>query len=250
MTPREVYIVVPLSRPKMLGRVLENFHRQEFTKKYLVLIENGAAEGCCASEGVVPDILLSCERDVGLARQTGVEAVRERGGYMAFMDDDDYYGAGYITEVVQHAQRGQVTGKANYLVHDHVAKQFRLFEWSKESSVVSLVHGATMSCWADEAEDFPTGQRWAEDTVWQGRMREAGKTIYSTSRYNYMYLRYTVGHRHAWPANHKTMIGSCKGPVYTLGEVDLDVVNGRKPCPDGVLLNEARVGPQRQECRP
>jgi len=33
------------------------------------------------------------------------------------------------------------------------------------------------------------------------------------------------------------------------GAVALDVVNGRKLLPGGVLLNQARLEPQRQECR-
>jgi len=245
---KEVYIVVPLSRPHMLDRVLENFHRQRFVERYLVLVENGAAAGACATKGVVPDILLSCARDVGLARQTGVEAVRERGSYVVFMDDDDYYGPDYVIEVVKHARRGQVTAKSNHFVQS-LSNGMRLFEWKKEHAFVTRAHGATLSFWADEAEDFPTGKRWGEDLDWLERMRAAGKTVYSTSCYNYLYIRRGVGHGHSWQVNDKTIVGSCKGPVYSLGEVDLDVVNGRKPCPDGVLLNQDRFGPQRQECR-
>lgn len=244
----EVYIVVPLSRPHMLQNVMENFHRQRFVERHLVLVENGLGEGACRRAGLVPDILRTCERDVGLARQMGVEAVRERGGYVVFMDDDDYYGDEYVVEVVKHAQRGQVTAKSNHFVQSF-GGQLWLFEWKLENAWVTRAHGATLSFWADEAEDFPTGKQWGEDLEWLERMREAGKYLYSTSRYNYLYIRRGVGHGHSWRVNDKTIVGSCKGPVHNLGELDLDVVNGRKPCPDGVLLNQDRRGPQRQECR-
>jgi len=235
----EVYIVVPFSRPRMLSNVMENYHRQRFEKRHLVFIENGAAEGACKAAGIVPDLCLSCAHDVGLARQTGVEAVRERGGYVVFMDDDDYYGPDYVTEIAEHARRGQITAKANYFVQSHHAG-LRLFEWKQENAFVDQVHGATMSFWADEAEDFMTGARWGEDIGWQRLMVAAGKTIYSASRHHYMCIRRSVGHKHSWPVNDRTMLNSCHGPVYSLGEVDLDIVNSLKPTPKGVLLNDAR----------
>jgi len=247
MTPKEVYIVVPTCRPRFVQNVLDNFNRQRFSERKLVVVENGPAVGAYAR---FADVIISCAQNVGVAREMGVAAVRERGGYVVFMDDDDYYGPDYITEVVEYARRGQVTAKANYFVNDTVSGQLRLFKWAEEDSWVELVHGATLSFWADEAAEFLPVRRWGEDLDWLSRMKKAGKSVYSTSRYNYMCVRYSAGHRHSWPCNSRTMVNSCKGPVYNLGEVDPYVIDGRKPCPDGVLLNEGRVGPQMPGVQP
>ena len=241
MTPREVYVVVPLSRPHMLDNVLANYCRQRY-RAQLVIVENGAAVGACARAGAVPDVLCSCARDVGLARQTGVDAVRERGGYVVFMDDDDWYGAGYVEEAVAHAARGRVTVKGSAFVQGQDGT-LRLFAGLPECSPIAgpvQVSGGTFGFWASEAASFPTGLPAGEDVAWLARMRAAGAEVYATSRYHYLYVRRNLAHRHAWRTTDRQMIDRCPGPVLELGPVDLDMIEGRKPLPVGGATDRER----------
>lgn len=195
MKARKVNVVVPLSRPAMLHNVLSNFLRQRYYNKRLILVENGPAVGVCAREGVCPDLLLRSESHQSFAKNAALEELRKTGGFWTTFDDDDYYGPGYLEELVECSDKATIVGKLSHFMLT-TEDTLRLYLSPQESQLVSFVHGPTISAWAEDSIDFRNTGRWGEDNDWIHRMVLEGALVYATSHFNFVFQRGT--HQHTW----------------------------------------------------
>jgi len=143
-----VWTVVPLSRPGQLPWVIENWARQT-TKSSLAIVETGAAVGVCHQAGITPDLLLSAAGRPGEVRNAALEALV--GAYVAFQDDDDWYGPDYLAEHVELAARGRIVGKRVHWV-DFLGDELLLFRPQAAGTRGGWVLAGTMGGYA---EDFP-----------------------------------------------------------------------------------------------
>ena len=88
-----IYAIVPFSRPDMLENVKNNFVRQKFLDKKLIIVENGPAIGACKKYNFQPDILLTSDAHQSHAKNTAINELNKRGGgFWTTLDDDDWYG--------------------------------------------------------------------------------------------------------------------------------------------------------------
>jgi hypothetical protein len=190
-----IWVVVPFSRPDMLGNVLSNACRQTVPFK-LVLVENGPAVGTCKRHGVAPELLLTSEAHQAVAKNTALAEIRKRGGgLVALWDDDDYYGSGFLAELAASKRRATVVGKRIHLVE--FADGLYLFDRERADQASTWLHGPTVMAEAADMLDFPL-LRVSEDAKWCQAMRAAGATLWATSTGEYVYRR--TGARHAWQA--------------------------------------------------
>lgn len=243
MIARSVTVIVPLGRERFLSNVVRNFFQQREPNKYLVIVENGTAIGACRRAGVCPTAVVTSEASPGLARNAGLEWVREHdGGFVAFFDDDDYYGPDYLSETLAASAKGNVIGKSSFYVRT-AAGELRFFENEGEEREVGFLVGPTVATWSEDAAEFkaiPIG----EDVAWQEVMEEIGAVFYATSRFHFMLRRYACpSHRHAWNISDFQMAQATKFPVYDVGKEDLDVVEGRKPEPERNLVPKREFRP-------
>lgn len=107
-------IIVPFSRPGLLGSVRENVARQSRQPDLVVLARNGRAAGCSA-----PSWWITAESEPHWsdAKNAGIDAAIAAGGtHAAVFDDDDWYGPGYLDETVHALQAADVVGCDSYRV--------------------------------------------------------------------------------------------------------------------------------------
>jgi hypothetical protein len=191
-----IWVVVPFSRPNMLGNVLGNACRQTVPFK-LVLVENGPAVGTCKRHGIAPALLLTSEPHQAIAKNTALAEIRKRGGgLVALWDDDDYYGAGFLAELVANRRRATVVGKRIHWVE--LADGLYLFDHESANQPSTLLHGPTVMAQASEIVDFPVVSP-SDDRQWCKAMRQAGATMWATSVGEYVYRR--TGSNHVWNAS-------------------------------------------------
>ena len=238
MTPaREVTVIVPLSRPAFVRDVFDNFKRQTFGRKRLVIVENGDAVGACAAAGLVPDVLLTSANHQASARNEALAWMRDHGGgFFANFDDDDYYGSGYLAEVVEHSTRGEVIGKSSIFVRA-AGGVLRLFEHEGDEQAVKFIHGPTMAAWSEDVGAFPIVSL-GEDVKWIEALRRKGATVWSTSSFNFMQRRYP-GFHHTWRMTDRQMVQCTRGRAFEVGPESRDVVNGLKVAPQCAVIPKA-----------
>ncbi len=245
---KAIRVIVPFARPEHLPRVLENFRRQSFPDKHLVIVENGDALGACAKAGLTGVTVLTSEAHQASAKNVALEEIRRRGGgFFTTFDDDDWYGAEYLSELAGYAKSAGVIGKRQHFIS--------VSEGSSDPSIPPLLlchspsyadqdsswlTGGTISGFAEDACEFPRAE--ADDIYYCARMTRLGARLRALSIYHYLYRRNYPGARHVWPASRERLLHSIRGfrplsfPLTPEGEVDLEIVSGAKPPASWLVL--------------
>lgn len=226
-------MVVPFSRPEHLQGTIDNFARQTFPNKKLILVENGRAIGACRRMGFTPDLLLTSKAHQSHAKNTGLEAIRERGGgFWATFDDDDYYGPGYLEEMVEASGKAEIVGKADFFVR-MAAGTLRSFQGIGCEQYTNFIHGPTICSWTDVCGEFPI-KKIGEDISMVESVLGNGGRVWATSRHNFIFNRYSEEKHHTWEISDQKLTQSLAFGVGPRGfaiikdygtNIDYDFVN-------------------------
>ena len=191
-----VSVLMPTMRPENVSRCLDNFKKQTYPNKELVLILNNAEFDLNAIRehtDLIPNVrvLHVDERTtLGDCLNRGVEVAS--GKYIAKMDDDDHYGERYLSDSVLAASfsDAEVVGKGMHFVYLEAPGTTALLEKTPEHTFTFFVRGATLFIRNDVVRDISFDSiSIKEDTNFQRTAARAGCKIYSADRFNFMQVR-------------------------------------------------------------
>jgi hypothetical protein len=176
-------VIVPFSRPKFFSNVIENFKRQNYIDKKLIVVENGLGIGHFKNSGCT---VLSSDEHHAFAKNEAISWMKKNGGgWWVTMDDDDYYGPEYLTEVAQNIGKGDVLGKNGRFIAD---EERTLLLCSPENQQQQSVLGATLAARSEISCELKPVTH--DDGLFTQDMRDLGCIIYATSKYNFVHRRY------------------------------------------------------------
>ena len=114
----DVWYVVPTCRPENVENIFANFECQSI-KGSLLIVENGDAVGACEKAGLIPNVLLQSEPNVGSARSAALRYLRSVApdAYIVWMDDDDTYHRTYATKAIEHNDGKSVTMASGHFIN-------------------------------------------------------------------------------------------------------------------------------------
>lgn len=254
----KIWVIVPFSRPEHLVRVMGNFARQTFPGRRLLIVENGAALGSVPSH--TPCFVLSSAPHQSHAKNEALAFIkRHGGGFFTTMDDDDWYGPGYLDELAGYAKSYDALGKQWHFVSLGEGGEPGDTELSQPKPQLLLCNrlstntdnawftGGTISGWSETALPFPVTP--GEDLAWCEKMKRAGAKLRGLSQYHYLYRRSYAGAKHTWPATREAFVKSIQGygpwefPATEAGEIDLQIVTGEKQPTNYRVLGQPRFIP-------
>lgn len=247
----KIWVVVPFSRPENILRVFENFDRQAFRGKRLLIVENGPALG--AVPGHIPCVVISSDPHPSHAKNEALSFIkRHGGGFFTMMDDDDWYGPGYLDEVAGFAKTCDGSGKPWHFVSlgegiPDPPPQLFLCHRLQANHDAQWLTGGAISGWAETA--LPFRAMPAEDVDWSSRMIAQGGRLRSLSIYHYLYRRSYAGAKQAWQISREAFLKSVtplsplEFPLTTEGEIDLAIVTGEKSPTEYRVLGQKRFIP-------
>jgi len=159
----EVILIIPTNRPRDWPNILENIKRQTLQPHAVIAVENGASFNWTTEA----TITVRSEEDAGLARQAGIEVLRDKypDSFFVFMDGDDYYGPEYIKEAYCNRYKGDIIGKHVVFYKFDATGVFGIVD-GNEDKESRIVHGPTMAGWTAKALDFEACNGWGEDLDW------------------------------------------------------------------------------------
>jgi hypothetical protein len=213
--PRSVSAVVPTNRTHELDNVFENIGRQHHPEVELVLVLHGLQLNTAdlrsrAKELGVADLTI-VEADaaltLGACMNLGIDAAA--GAYVAKMDDDNFYGRHYLTDLVHafdYTDAG-IVGKWAHYVWLRSTGAVVLRYVAAEHTYERRVQGGSMVIEGDLARrlrfaDLPR----AVDTDLLDRAMAAGVRIYSADRFNFVSVRGTDRTAHTWKVADSTFM--------------------------------------------
>ena len=193
-----VSVLMPTMRPENVRQCLENFTKQTYENKELILILNNAEfdlDAIRRDAGLIPNVqVLHVEgrTTLGDSLNLGVEAAS--GKYVAKMDDDDYYGERYLSDATLAASfaDADIVGKGLYFVYFEASDTTALREAIPEHTLTSsaVTTGGTLFVQTEVTREIPFGSiSLKEDTNFQRAAIQAGCRVYSADRFNFVRVR-------------------------------------------------------------
>lgn len=211
---------MPTCRPERVENVLANFARQRYSNKELLVVQNGPAVGVAVPGATV----LHSKPGVARARNMGLEHLITRGrGFFAFMDDDDYYGPGYLDEVRSALDTGApLVGKASIFMEIE-GELYR----ATPSDDITGVHGPTLAGRVRPGMPRFPAQSYGEDGAFCEEYARRGLRASHTSALHFCYRR-SAPENHTYPATREEMLHAMRihGPVERLGAYDPRIIDG------------------------
>jgi hypothetical protein len=219
---RPVTAIVPTMRPGQITHVLELIGRQVHEQVQLVLITHGFAAGPAtadlAREAGVSDLRLieaSSDLTLGSLMNLGVDAAD--GEYVAKMDDDNFYGAHYLSDLLAtfDFSGAQVAGKWAHLTYLQSSGATFLRFPNAENTLTRLVQGGTLVLEREVAaelrfEDLPR----RVDTTFLEKVAAAGGTVYSADRYNFVSVRSADVAGHTWKISDSELLAKPSAELF------------------------------------
>ena len=218
-----VSVLTPTMRPQNVTHCLDNFKKQGYENKELILILNNAEfdlDAVRREAERIPNVqVLHVEgrTTLGDCLNRGVEAAS--GQYVAEMDDDDHYGERYLSDSVLAASfsGAEVVGKGMYFVHfegtDITALRGNTLEHTFTTAAIA---GGTLFVQTDVIREIPFDSiSLSEDTNFQRAADAAGCRIYAADRFNYIQVRMDQSSRHSWQIPDDEFAEKCRD--YTPG---------------------------------
>lgn len=231
-----VSIVLATHRPAAIETCRRNILAQDYPNlEAIIVLNNDAYEETrvhemFASAPHVSVLRLPQARNLGACINLGARSAS--GVYVTKMDDDDFYGPSYISDLLLAAleSRADITGKKATFFHFEEGDEYclrspelrRTWLWPVSDSVGgcavpasfsphgSNVAGATIFVKREILLRFPFDEAAprSTDSLFQLACRRAGMTIYAADEFNFCYQRRAGNEGHLWQVTKEMILKS------------------------------------------
>lgn len=203
--PPRVTILAGTNRPDRIENLLGSIRRQIHPDLEPIILLNSDAYDLAAVEAAAADIpnlkVFQLPESYTLAECLNHGIEHATGAWVAKFDDDDYYGAHYISDLLlatRYTDAG-VLGKRGCFCYLEASNQLVHRFPEQVHRHVELVLGATMFIRRDvfdQVRFLPVNR--GTDTMFQNRCRELGIDIYAADPYNFIMVRQANPESHTW----------------------------------------------------
>jgi glycosyltransferase involved in cell wall biosynthesis len=202
---RLVTIVTPTNKPKEMENIFNNYLRQEWENKELIIVLNRddmeiepwelrAKQYSNISVFHLPE-------NITLGECLNFAVSKAKFGIIAKFDDDDYYSPYYITQAmaVFEEQQADIVGKSQLFTYFLNRKSLSI------RNSINVIGGGTIMFRKRvfEKVQFPA-KNFDEDSIFLKKAKRQGFKICRTNQYNYVYIRKDI-HDHTWKVSEEQL---------------------------------------------
>ncbi|HKX74687.1 MAG TPA: glycosyltransferase, partial [Acidimicrobiia bacterium] len=208
--PPTVSVMAPTNRADRIPNIIANCARQTWQPDEIVLVlhgidvDEGRVKDEAAAVGIDSVNVLRQPAEVILGEVFNAGFLAASGDYIAKMDDDDYYGAEYLADLIDAFTytEADVVGKwAHYAYLEGIdATIFRYGDFEHTYHDVLAISTLLIKRQIFEHHRFPA-MPVGSGSVFLRNVRADGARIYSADRFNYLYNRYSAGGHHTFPVS-------------------------------------------------
>lgn len=203
-----ISVIVSTNRPNQLEHVKEQYARQTYPNKELIILTHGfEAEGC-----------LSAPASASLGSCLNTLVLHSNGEVVAKFDDDDLYLPDYLLDqyLAMWDNHAEVVGKAANYIYFSSTNALALRRAQTTNQFTNFVAGATLMACKEIFEKFPFADvTRGEDTDFLRRLESAGVPVFSTNQFNFIVLRHG---EHTWSTADHLLVQSAEVETFGLNE--------------------------------
>ena len=211
-----VTIITCTNRINYADNILQNFLRQNYKQKELIIILNNNSlnkeDWEKLTEGHDEIRIYQLDERISLGSCLNYGVSQSKGQILAKFDDDDYYGPMYLKSSVESlmSTKADVVGKSTSFVYFEFKKIIALRNLGKENKFVTRVEGPSLVIKREVFDKviFPD-KSLGEDIAFCKACIKEGFKIYSSDRYNHVYIRHKSKANHTWGINDELYLKLC-----------------------------------------
>lgn len=221
MSRKPMSVLAPTNRPEHVPNIFENFARQNFGMKELVLVTNGFE---------IPELELDrlkqkneldnvkvvyAEEGLSLGACLNLGIARADGSIVTKMDDDDYYAPEYLGDMAYALRysRAEVVGKRSHFMYLSGSSQLILRLPGEDHLFTDFVIGPTLTASKSLLTEIPFEDRTrGEDSSFLKNVKAAGGTIYAADKFNFCQFR--GSHEHTWKVHDEALLATARVVSY------------------------------------
>ncbi|MFP7299298.1 glycosyltransferase [Neobacillus niacini] len=209
-----VTLIACTIRDSMMNNIFENFSRQTWEEKELIIILNNDKmelskwQEKAAGYKNVTVYQLPQEKTLGNCLNFGIE--KAKFDIVAKFDDDDYYSPYYLTEAMRifNTTNAQLVGKGKSFMYFEEKKLLTIRRLGTENKAgKSSLKGGTLIFRKEIYPNikFPSKRGSGTDSAFVGMCIRKNIRIYTTSRYNYVYIRKSNRNFHTFKRSNRLL---------------------------------------------
>lgn len=217
-----VTVLLCTNRPHRVDAALQGIAAQQDVQLDVVLVAHafdpaahGVDDAARASGLQVTTVTADASLTLGECLNLAVE--HSTGDVLSKMDDDDYYAPRYLADLLDalsYANADVVGKQAHYMHVESQDATLLRFPW-REHRYTDFLMGPTITGRREVFHQIPFQRRsTGEDTSFLAAVREAGFTIYSADRFNFVQFR--GAHSHTWQVSDAAAMAT--GDVVLFGD--------------------------------
>ncbi|NEU59357.1 glycosyltransferase family A protein [Paenibacillus sp. ALJ109b] len=203
-----VSFIVCTNRPQFFDNILQNYNRQRYKAKELIIILNHDSMNLQLYQNRVRKhanvSVYQVPESISLGQSLNAGITRARFPLIAKFDDDDYYSPFYLKEQVNGLRRtkSDIVGKHSCLVYLGASKTLLVRSPKEKNKYVEFIQGGTLLFKREILKKVRfTDRSIGEDVTFLRQCRKRGFKTYATSPYNYVYHRRQNKKSHTWRAD-------------------------------------------------
>lgn len=208
-----VSIITCTNHPQLLKNIIDNYRRQTYKRKELIIIINKDSINLIEWRQKVakyPNIkIYKVAERITLGQCLNCGISKAKYPLIAKMDSDDYYSPYYLEEQVNVLllTKSEVVGKNACFVYLTDGKKLLVRSYSEMNKYVELIQGGTIIFRRSilkkvRFSDISLG----EDVKFLQDCARHGFSIYASSPYNYVYIRRKNKNSHTWQVEDQRFI--------------------------------------------
>ncbi|MGV2884344.1 glycosyltransferase [Paenibacillus taichungensis] len=204
----DVSIIVCTNRPQFFDNILQNYNRQRYKGKELIIILNHDSMNLQLYQKRVRKhanvSVYQVPESISLGQSLNAGITRAQFPLIAKFDDDDYYSPFYLKEQVNGLRRtkSDIVGKHSCLVYLGASKTLLVRSPKEKNKYVEFIQGGTLLFKREILKKVRfTDRSIGEDVTFLRQCRKRGFKTYATSPYNYVYHRRQNKKSHTWRAD-------------------------------------------------
>ncbi|MTK13376.1 MAG: glycosyltransferase [Clostridiaceae bacterium] len=212
-TQSGVSIIVPTNKSKYINNIFKNYTRSNYPYIELIIILNNNKLNIndykIKSLGLENVRIFQLDESYTLGECLNFGVEQSRYNYISKMDDDDYYGANYLIDLMNvfNYTDAQVTGKMSHFVYFEATNTLSIREQNNENRYVDFLSGNTILFKKDIFEKVKFKKlNCGEDVQFSTDCITAGIKIYSADKYNYIYMKHRDLIDHTWQVSSEDLI--------------------------------------------
>jgi len=212
-----ITVITSTIRPEFMENVFENYNRQTYQKKEFIIVLNKNSMNIKAWKKKAREYknirVFQLDQSVPFGQCYNFCVGKAKYDYIAPFDDDDYYAPNYLNDIVEAFQtsNADVVGKRTRYIYFERSGILALSNPGKENCYVDHIDGPTLSFNKKifgrvQFTDQPIGidGKFCKDCI------AKDIKIYSTNRFNHVYIRHESSHHHTWVISDDKILSWCQ----------------------------------------